>query len=97
MSFKQRLKSSYTLTRFEFSWKAIPEQRVCASCSPAVLCGFQPIRVTKIGITRLTLVRTCTNNHFICFSKMWVPPPPCLGGGGDLKSFLRLCLIVVRV
>ena len=31
-----------------------------ASCSPAVLCdsqcGFQPIRVTKIGITRLTHV-----------------------------------------
>ena len=24
MSFKQRLKSSYTLTRFEFSWKTIP-------------------------------------------------------------------------
>ena len=27
MSFKQRLKSSYTLTRFEFSWKIIPESR----------------------------------------------------------------------
>ena len=27
MSFKQRLKSSYTLTRFEFSWKMIPESR----------------------------------------------------------------------
>ena len=25
MSFKQRLKSSYTMTRFEFSWKLIPE------------------------------------------------------------------------
>ena len=25
MSFKQRLKSSYTITRFEFSWKMIPE------------------------------------------------------------------------
>ena len=25
MSFKQRLKSSYTMTRFEFSWKMIPE------------------------------------------------------------------------
>ena len=24
MSFKQRLKSSYTMTRFEFSWKMIP-------------------------------------------------------------------------
>ena len=27
MSFKQRLKSSYTMTRFEFSWKMIPESR----------------------------------------------------------------------
>ena len=27
MSFKQRLKSSYTLIRFEFSWKMIPESR----------------------------------------------------------------------
>ena len=27
MSFKQRLKSSYTVTRFEFSWKMIPESR----------------------------------------------------------------------
>ena len=27
MSFKQLLKSSYTLTRFEFSWKMIPESR----------------------------------------------------------------------
>ena len=25
MSCKQRLKSGYTLTRFEFSWKMIPE------------------------------------------------------------------------
>ena len=25
MSFKQRLKSSYTMTRFEFIWKKIPE------------------------------------------------------------------------
>ena len=27
MSFKQRLKSSYTMTKFEFSWKMIPESR----------------------------------------------------------------------
>ena len=27
MSFKQRLKSSYTMTRFDFSWKMIPESR----------------------------------------------------------------------
>ena len=27
MSFKQQLKSSYTMTRFEFSWKMIPESR----------------------------------------------------------------------
>ena len=27
MSFEQRLKSSYTMTRFEFSWKMIPESR----------------------------------------------------------------------
>ena len=27
MSFKQRLKSRYTMTRFEFSWKMIPESR----------------------------------------------------------------------
>ena len=27
MSFKQRLKSSYTMTRLEFSWKMIPESR----------------------------------------------------------------------
>ena len=25
MSFKQRLKSTYTMTRFDFSWKMIPE------------------------------------------------------------------------
>ena len=29
MSFKQRLKSSYTMRRFEFSWKMIPESRSC--------------------------------------------------------------------
>ena len=27
MSLKQRLKSGYTMTRFEFSWKMIPESR----------------------------------------------------------------------
>ena len=27
MSFKQRLKSSYTMTRFEFSWEMIPESQ----------------------------------------------------------------------
>ena len=27
MSFKQRLKSGVTMTRFEFSWKMIPESR----------------------------------------------------------------------
>ena len=27
MSFKQRLKSGFTMTRFEFSWKMIPESR----------------------------------------------------------------------
>ena len=27
MNFKQRLKSSYTMTRFEFSWKMISESR----------------------------------------------------------------------
>ena len=27
MSFKQRLKFSFTMTRFEFSWKMIPESR----------------------------------------------------------------------
>ena len=27
MSFKQRLKSGFTITRFEFSWKMIPESR----------------------------------------------------------------------
>ena len=36
------------------------EQRVCAGCSPAVLCDArrrcQPIRMMKIGITRLTHV-----------------------------------------
>ena len=42
------------------SEQRVSEQRVCASCSPAVLCNarcrFQPIRVTKIGITRLSQV-----------------------------------------
>ena len=27
MSFKQRIKSSYTMTKFEFSWKMIAESR----------------------------------------------------------------------
>ena len=37
MSFKQRLKSSYTLTRFEFSWKMIPDHDDTVSLSDSIL------------------------------------------------------------
>ena len=36
MSFKQRLKSSYTMTRFEFSWKMIPESQSRERKNPQV-------------------------------------------------------------
>ena len=43
MSFKQRFKSSYTMTRFEFSWKMIPED----DCNCEANCDIKILNVCE--------------------------------------------------